>query len=210
VSKIRIACESLKTANYIVVAMAAAGTVLMPIPPARAGNVSPTPVVAATAIPMPKPRPSELKLSIKMPLDLAAVARQAPPELVAQARRLAPSETIGILSRQQIADFARTHPGFVDKVGHAYVHGTPPHWTPEEKEFLAAVTNQTLGEIKAGDVTPAITAPTTTASTPSTSNSNSGSNRALFGILFLLFLMILDAMCGGCVTNALLPVPPPP
>jgi hypothetical protein len=151
-SKVSYVVESLKTANYIVAAAAVAGTVLMPIPPVRAAEPIPAAVATATQIPLPAPRPTDTKTAAKMPLDLASVARMAPPHLLAQAQALAKQETIGLLTQQQIADFGRTHPDFTAKLYHAYQSGTMPQWTPEEASFLAHVTGTNIEAIAAGCV----------------------------------------------------------
>jgi hypothetical protein len=177
-SKVRFVVESLKTANYIVAAAAVAGTVMMPIPPARAGSAG----IATTAATVPLPRPAQARTAGNAPLDLAAVARMAPAHIVARAQALAAGDTIGILTREQIVEFANSNPAFAAKLQHAYLTGTEPQLTAEERQILAAVSAAALGDIKAG--TP-VSSPVTT---PSDDN---GPRNALFIAMLLFFLFLL-------------------
>jgi hypothetical protein len=56
----------------------------------------------------------------------------------------------GILTKQQIADYARSNPGFVAKLQHAYLTGTEPQLTPEEHRILQVISEAALADMKAG------------------------------------------------------------
>jgi hypothetical protein len=147
-SKINVIVESLKTTNYLIAAAAVAGTVMMPIPPVRAADAG----MQTAAVSLPKSKPLRMRTSAHAPLDLAAVARMAPPEVVAKAKELAASDTIGILTKQQIVEFARSNPGFVAKLQHAYLTGTLPQLSAEESRIVQAMSDAALGNMKAGDI----------------------------------------------------------
>jgi hypothetical protein len=159
----RFAREALRAFCFALAALAAAGTVLIPIP-ANARNVAPAaPItvqpdmqaVQTIIYPRDKARIATKKATVAAPLDLAAVAGMAVPADVlarakAQAAQLASQDTIGVVTHQQIIDFARAHPAFVAKIKHAYKTGTMPQFTAEEQALLAAATKGALGSMKAG------------------------------------------------------------
>jgi hypothetical protein len=146
-SKISVVVESLKTTYYLIAAAAVAGTVMMPIPPVRAADVG----MQTTAVSLPSTKPIRTKTSVHAPLDLAGVARMAPPDIVAKAKELAASDTIGIVTKQQIIEYAKSNPGFVAKLQHAYLTGSEPKLTAEEGRILQAFSDAALGNMKAGD-----------------------------------------------------------
>jgi hypothetical protein len=189
--KINIIVESLKTTNYLIAAAAVAGTVMMPIPPVRAADAG----MQTAAVSLPQSKPLRMKTSAHAPLDLAAVARMAPPEVVAQAERLAAHDTIGILTKQQIADYTRSNPGFVAKLQHAYLTGTEPQLTHEESRILQAISDAALLDMKAGDST--VTAPVVPSSPLSVNNTNNNyynSTTYVAGALGLLLALIIFAI----------------
>jgi hypothetical protein len=180
-SRVRFVVESLKTTNYIIAAAAVAGTVMMPIPPARAGSAG----IATTAatVPLPLPRPAQARTAGNAPLDLAAVARMAPAHIVARAQALAAGDTIGILTREQIVEFAKSNPAFVAKLQHAYMTGSVPPLTAEESQVLAAVSAAALGDIKAGNLP--------TLQTSGTDDNGNAHALAFFLLIFFIFLFVV-------------------
>ena len=212
-SKINLIIESLKTTNYLIAAAAVAGTVMMPIPPVRAADAG----MQTAAVSLPKSKPIQMKTSAHAPLDLAAVARMAPPEIVAQAEQLAMHDTIGILTKQQIIEYAKSNPGFVAKLQHAYLTGTLPQLTAEEARIVQAFSDAALGNMKAGDtVTPpvAVTPPViggisgptgspvgiapNVFTTPSSDDRTGREILTIFGILALVVFaaMVVAFACG--------------
>jgi len=183
-SKINIVVESLKTTNYLVAAAAVAGTVLMPIPSARAQSAGIK--AAATTVTLPVSKPTHRRAGANAPLDLAAVARMAPPHTVARAQELAARDTIGILTKDQIVAFAKSNPAFVAKLQQAYLTGTEPQLTAEERQILAAFSAEALGDMRAGNA-PSISS----CADIGTCTPNEGTNKALAGFAALFFLLLL-------------------
>lgn len=135
--------EALRTFCFALAALAAAGTVLIPIP-AKASNAA---RVSIDELMLAKARVAHLDLAMvagkRVPIDLLMLAK-------ARAAQLASQDTIGVLTRQQIIEFGRSHPAFVAKIKHAYQTGVMPQFTAEEQALIDAATQGALGNMKAG------------------------------------------------------------
>jgi hypothetical protein len=153
---------------FALTALAAAATIVVPVSPTHAAGNAPTQRSVAKPVP-------------GAPLDLAAVAGMRP-DLLTQATELASRPNIGVLTREQVIEFGRSHPEFVAKLHQALASGSMSGFTAEELRFIEAATGQNLQTFKAGD-DPA------GASTAHTGNSHDSNKHALWAFLAILMLI---------------------